>query len=50
LVRLGYNRSNMMSQNIVQNIQNSSGQISETIALGKISIKAIVSVIFELIK
>ncbi len=46
----GYNRSNVMSQNIVQNIQNSSGQLSETIALGKISIKANVSVTFELIK
>ena len=46
----GYNRSNVMSQNIVQNIQNSSGQLSETIALGKISIKANVSVTFELKK
>ena len=46
----GYNRSNVMSQNIVQNIQNSSGQLSETIALGKISIKANVSVTFQLIK
>ncbi len=46
----GYGRSNMMSQNVVQNISSSSDQISETIALGKISIKASVSVTFELKK
>src|SRR4030065_2385 len=39
----GYGRSNVMSQNVVQNIPSSSDQISETIALGKISIKANVS-------
>lgn len=44
----GYGRSNMMSQNVMQNIQSSSDQISETIALGKISIKANVTVTFEL--
>jgi len=46
----GYGRSNTMSQNIVQNIPGGSDQISETIALGKISIKANVSVTFELKK
>lgn len=46
----GYGRSNVMSQNVVQNIPSSSDQISETIALGKISIKANVSVTFELKK
>ncbi len=46
----GYGRSNMMSQNVVQNIPGGSDKISETIALGKISIKASVSVTFELKK
>ena len=46
----GYGRSNMMSQNVVQNIPSGSDQISDTIALGKISIKANVSVTFELKK
>ena len=46
----GYGRSNMMSQNVVQNIPSGSDNISETIALGKISIKANVSVTFELKK
>ena len=46
----GYGRSNMMSQNVVQNIPSGSDNISETIALGKISIKASVSVTFELKK
>jgi uncharacterized protein len=46
----GYGRTNMMSQNVVQNIPSSSDQISDTIALGKISIKANVSVTFELKK
>jgi uncharacterized protein YggE len=40
----------MMSQNVVQNIPTSAENISETIALGKISIKASVSVTFELKK
>lgn len=45
----GYgNRSNYMSQNIMQNIESGTGEISETIALGKISIKANVNVTFEL--
>jgi uncharacterized protein YggE len=46
----GYGRSNVMSQNVVQNIPADSDQISETIALGKISIKANVTVTFELKK
>ena len=45
----GYgSRSNYMSQNVMQNIENGSGEISETVALGKISIKANVAVTFEL--
>jgi len=43
-------RSNYMSQNVMQNIGSGTGEISETIALGKISIKASVNVIFELKK
>ena len=46
----GYGRSNVMSQNVMQNIESGTGEISETIALGKISIKANVTVIFELKK
>jgi len=47
----GYgSRSNYMSQNVMQNIESNAGEISETIALGKISIKANVNVIFELEK
>ncbi len=46
----GSGRSNMMSQNVMQNIPSDSDQISETIALGKISIKANVTVTFELKK
>ena len=46
----GYGRSNTMSQNVVQNIPSGSNNISESIALGKISIKASVSVTFELKK
>ena len=46
----GYGRSNTMSQNVVQNIPSGSGNISESIALGKMSIKASVSVTFELKK
>ena len=46
----GYGRTNMMSQNVVQNIPSGSDQTSDTIALGKISIKANVSVTFELEK
>jgi uncharacterized protein YggE len=44
----GYGRSNIMSQNVMQNIESGMGEISETIALGKISIKASVNVTFEL--
>jgi hypothetical protein len=39
-----------MVQNAIQNVQGGSGEISETIALGKISIQANVSVTFELKK
>jgi len=47
----GYgSRSNYMSQNVMQNIESGTGEISETIALGKISIKANVNVVFELKK
>lgn len=41
---------NSMSQNVIQNVNSSSEPASETIALGKISIKANVTVIFELKK
>jgi uncharacterized protein YggE len=45
----GYGRrSNYMSQNVMQNIETGTGEISEKIALGKISIKANVNVTFEL--
>jgi uncharacterized protein YggE len=46
----GSGRYSQMSQNVIQNINNSSEQISETMALGKISIKANVTVVFELRK
>ena len=46
----GYGRSNIMSQNVIQNIENSSGETADLIALGKISIKANVTVTFELKK
>ena len=46
----GSGRSNLMSQNVMQNINNNPGELSETIALGKISIKANVNVTFELKK
>jgi uncharacterized protein len=39
-----------MSQNVVQNMRGNSGEISDTIALGKLSIRAGVSVTFELKK
>jgi len=39
-----------MSQNVKQNIEDRTGEISETIALAKISIKANVNVVFELKK
>ncbi len=44
----GYGRNNMMTQNVMQNIDSGAGEISETIALGKISIKANVNVTFGL--
>ena len=44
----GYGRNQGMSQNVMQNIQGDGGEISETIALGKISIRANVAVTFEL--
>ena len=44
----GYGRSNYTSQNVMQNINTGPGESSETIALGKISIKANVNVTFEL--
>lgn len=46
----GYGRSSSMSQNVVQNVSSNSESISESIALGKISIKANVTVTFELLK
>jgi len=47
----GYGRSQGMSQNVIQNVQGeSSGEMSDTIALGKISIRANVSVTFALKK
>jgi uncharacterized protein len=46
----GSSRSQGMSQNVIQNVQAGSGEISDTIALGKISIRANVSVTFELTK
>ena len=44
----GYGRNQGMSQNVMQNIQGDGGEISDTIALGKISIRANVAVTFEL--
>lgn len=46
----GSSRSQGMSQNAIQNVQGGSGEVSDTIALGKISIRANVSVTFELKK
>jgi uncharacterized protein len=44
----GYGRNSGMSQNVSQNAAGNSNDISETIALGKISIQANVNVTFEL--
>jgi uncharacterized protein YggE len=44
----GFSRNQGMMQNVVQNIPGGSGEISDTIALGKISIRAGVAVTFEL--
>jgi hypothetical protein len=46
----GYGRNQGMSQNVVQEAPGGSGEISDTIALGKISIRAAVTVTFELRK
>jgi uncharacterized protein len=46
----GWGRSQGMSQNVMQNVQGTPGESSDTIALGKISIRANVSVTFELKK
>ena len=46
----GYSSIQAMTQNVVQNIQSEGSELSETIALGKISIRANVTVIFELNK
>ena len=46
----GYGRGQGMSQNVVQNLQGASAETSETIALGKISIRANVGVTFLLEK
>jgi len=44
----GYGRGRGMSQNVIQNAEGGSGEIADTIALGKISIQASVRVTFEL--
>lgn len=44
----GYNRGQAMSQNVMQNASGQGGDVSDTVALGKISIRAGVTVIFEL--
>ena len=46
----GYGRNQGMSQNVIQNVQSGPSEISDTIALGKISIRANVAVTFELKK
>lgn len=44
----GYGRGEGMSQNVIQSVQNGASEISDTIALGKIAIRANVNVTFEL--
>ena len=44
----GYGRGRAMTQNVMQNIAEGSGEIGETIALGKIAIRATVGVTFAL--
>lgn len=44
----GYGRNQGMAQNVIQNVQSGPGEIVDTIALGKISIRANVTVTFEL--
>ena len=46
----GYGRGQRMYQNVIQNVQDGSGDSSGTIALGKITIQASVTVIFGLKK
>ena len=46
----GYGRGQGISQNVIQNVQGGSRDSSETIALGKISIRGNVTVSFELKK
>jgi uncharacterized protein YggE len=46
----GYGRGQAMTQNVIQNVPSESRDIGETIALGKISIRANVVVVFELRK
>ncbi|PLX31369.1 MAG: hypothetical protein C0600_05895 [Ignavibacteria bacterium] len=44
----GYGRNRGMTQNVMQNIAEGSGEIAETIALGKIAVRAKVGVTFSL--
>ena len=44
----GYSRGEAMSQNVVQNRSGQADDMSDTIALGKISVRASVTVVFEL--
>jgi hypothetical protein len=44
----GSGRYEGMSQNVAQDVRGGSGEISDTIALGKISIRAGVAVTFEM--
>jgi uncharacterized protein YggE len=44
----GYGRQTGMTQNVTQNAGDNQGETSDTIALGKISIRANVTVTFEL--
>lgn len=46
----GYGRAQGMSQNVMQNAPASAGETPESVALGRISIRASVSVTFELVK
>jgi hypothetical protein len=44
----GYGRGSMMSQNVIQDTRGSGGEDLQSMALGKVSIRAAVSVTFEL--
>lgn len=44
----GYGRSSAMSQNVIQDTRGQGGDESQSVALGKISIRAAVSIVFEL--